>query len=487
MRSRTAVLLGLLLAMLCVPLAPARPAAAHAVLVATSPVRDAVVGAAPREVLVTFTERVSPVSGRVRVLGPDGRQVHTGEPVVEGATMRIPVRVPERPLGTYLVSYRVVSADGHPVAGSFTYSAGAPSATPPQPRADADDAPRDALVPVAKYLGYLGLVVTVGPVLLAATIWPRRRSRRGAAVMAYTGLGLLVVATAGTWVGQAGELVGAPVGALTGADLRAVGAGAVGVALAARLALLGVAAALLPAVLAGRAGRRRRAALAGVGLAALVTWPLAGHPMAAPLPPVSVAVGVVHLAGVTVWLGGLLALVVFLLRGTHERVLARILPTWSRWATVAVCWLVVSGVAQAATELGRPAALLDTRYGLLVCAKAALLGGVLALAGWQRRLVARGVAAARPRLVSRTAGVELAATAVVLALTAVLVQTPPGRAAGAEAARAVRDGVAQTLTTDLYTLQFDVYPVRVGAPNSLHAYVYTPQAQALPVAAWTVT
>ncbi|MEU5940221.1 hypothetical protein ABZ807_13715 [Micromonospora sp. NPDC047548] len=59
--------------------------------------------------------------------------------------------------------------------------------------------------------------------------------------------------------------------------------------------------------------------------------------------------------------------------------------------------------------------------------------------------------------------------------------------AGTEAAHATREGVAQTLTSGLYTLQFDIYPVRVGTPNSLHAYVYTPQGQALPVAEWTVS
>ncbi|SCG54925.1 Copper-binding protein CopC (methionine-rich) [Micromonospora halophytica] len=169
MRTRSAVL-GLLLALLCVPLLPAAPASAHAVLVATAPVRDAVLGSPPSEVVVTFSEPVSPVPDRVQVLGPDGRRVHTGEPSVRGATMRISVRVPERPLGTYLVSYRVISADSHPVAGSFTYSAGAPSLSPPQADDEADPQPAGILVPVAKYAGYLGLVLVVGPTLLTATL-----------------------------------------------------------------------------------------------------------------------------------------------------------------------------------------------------------------------------------------------------------------------------------------------------------------------------
>ncbi|WP_433529891.1 copper resistance CopC/CopD family protein [Micromonospora sp. CA-263727] len=486
-RARAVALLGLILATLCAALGPTSPAAAHAVVVATTPQRDEVLGYAPREVLVTFSEPIAAVPGRVQVLAPDGKRINVGEPEVRDGTMRIGLRAADRPLGTYLVSYRVVSADSHPVAGSFTFSSGAPSATPPLPADAGTESPAGTLMPVTKYVGYLGLLLAVGPPLLTATMWPRRRSRRGATIVALVGLGLVAAGTVGTWVGQAAQVVGAPVGQLSVADLRAVADTDIGLVLAVRLALVCLAAALLPAVTRGTAGRRWIGALAVTGVAGLVTWPIAGHPVASPVPPVSIVLTTVHIAGVTVWLGGLLALTVFLLRGTHERLLARILPAWSRWATLAVAWLVTAGVLQAAIELGRPSALFGSAYGLLLCAKAALLAGILAVAAGQRRLIRRQVAAGQPRRVARAAGVELAVTAVVLALTAMLVQTPPGRTAGTAATGVSREGVAQSLTTDLFTLQFDVYPAAAGTTNSLHAYVYTPQAKELPVAEWTVT
>src|SRR3712207_641681 len=126
-----------------------------------------------------------------------------------------------------------------------------------------------------------------------------------------------------------------------------------------------------------------------LALAGLVTWPLSGHGAASPLPVVSVAADVVHLAAMSTWLGGLGALVGFLLRPSHHRVLGVILPVWSRWATIAVIWLVGGGVVQAVIELGAVDRLVSTPYGRLVLAKAGVFALVLGVAAYARRVVRR--------------------------------------------------------------------------------------------------
>ena len=54
------------------------------------------------------------------VVGPDGNLWSTGDPQVQGAVIAVGVR-PLGPAGTYTVNYRVTSADGHPVSGSWSF------------------------------------------------------------------------------------------------------------------------------------------------------------------------------------------------------------------------------------------------------------------------------------------------------------------------------------------------------------------------------
>jgi copper transport protein len=161
-----------------------------------------------------------------------------------------------------------------------------------------------------------------------------------------------------------------------------------------------------------------------------------------------------------------------------------LLPVWSRWATLAVVWLVGAGVVQAVVQVGSPGALWQTGYGRMLLAKVAVLAAVLGAAAYARGLVRRAQAPAGLR---RTVGVEAAGTVAVLALSAVLVQVTPGRSAVTGPVERPVDGVSQTLTSDLYTLQFTIYPVQLGEWNTVHGMTYTPAGRPLPAAEWTVT
>lgn len=481
------LVLGLLLGGAALVLLPATPASAHAVVVAANPAQTSVIGFSPTEVSVTFSESISIVAGKAQVIGPDGERILAAEPRVSGTTLRIPVRKADKPLGTYVVSYRVMSADSHPIAGGYTFSVGAPSAVAPAAPDDAVHRSVAVALPVAKYLGYAGLVLLIGPTLMLALLWPRRLSRRGPIRTAYTGVALLGVGTGmGLWL-QGPYASGASALDISAAELRQVLTTTYGITMLARLAVLAAVAALLPAVLRGRAGRSRAAALILLSVIGLATWPLSGHAGASPLPWFSTAAAVVHLAAMALWLGGLLTLVVFLLPHAHQRVLAVILPVWSRWAVGAVIWLVGGGVVQALIEVRTVGQLLGTPYGRFLTLKGVLLVVMLAAAAVAHRAVRRRTApdCVRQRL-RRTVGFEAATAAVILVMSALLVQSTPARSNDAEVTAAAK-GVAGTLTTDLFTLQFDVYPVQLGENNTVHAFVYTAAGEPLPVEEWKLT
>lgn len=475
-----AAVVGLLAALL-----PAGPASAHAVLQRSNPMANTTVPTPPNEVVLTFSEPVSPVPGKIQVIGPDGARADRGDPVVRDGVVSIPMRT-GGPRGTYLVNYRVVSADSHPVAGGFTYSVGAPSAAPASVEPGESDPVVGTAIPVVKYLGYLGLVLVVGPALVLAALWPRRLDRRAPVRAAWLGLGLLALSTVAGLLLQAPYRAGLGLTGITVPELRDVLGSTFGITHLVRLAVLAAAALLLRPLMAGRDGLADRVLLAVLAVVGLVTWPLPGHAGAAPLRALTVIADAAHLGAMAVWLGGLLMLLGFLLPRASADELGAILPVWSRWAGIAVGELLLTGVIQAVVAVGTPVALVTTTYGWLLLAKVALFGVVLAVAVFSRRLVRTRIAPEQPGRLRRLVGIEVATAAVVLAVAAVLVQTTPARTERASAELAQAQVYSATLNSELYALQVDVDPAEAG-PNSLHLYAYDKAGKPLPVVEWRAT
>ena len=479
---------GLFFGLLCVLLGPAAPASAHAALAASDPQNGSVVPDAPNKITLTFTESVQLISGKIQVLGPDNKRADQGEPQAAGDTITIPLRSGGG-RGTYLVSFRVVSADSHPVGGTITYSVGAASTTPTGgATSESVDPVVRALIPVGKYLGYAGLVLLVGPVLVLALLWPHRLSRRGPARLVYTGVGLILGSTVlGLWLqgpyAEGTGLFGASLG-----DFRDVLGSTYGAVMLVRLGVICAAAVLLRPLLKGSGGESKAdLALLGVlGVAALATWPLTGHPTASPVAGVSVVVDAIHLASMSVWLGGLVMLVAFLLPKANDRELSAILPIWSRWAATAVASLLLAGTVQALIEVATFNGLVHSAYGQLILVKIALALCVIGVAAVSRRLVRKRTAGASPKPLRRMVFAELGVTAVILGVTAALVQIPPPRTAQAAETSTNDTTITKTITNESMALQVDIFPATVGN-NSIHLYAYTPENKPLPVVEWTAT
>lgn len=164
---RCAVVVGLVLA---VVLVTGRAAHAHASLVATNPSDGATVADEPSQVSLEFNQNVG-TPAYVTVKAPDGSRVDAGDPDVVDDT--VTQHLEHAGLsGRYTVSYRVVSADGHPVEGTLTYTveSGREGATP-APSQSGDDSQTFVQQHSTHLLWGLGGVVVAAVLLL----WPRRR------------------------------------------------------------------------------------------------------------------------------------------------------------------------------------------------------------------------------------------------------------------------------------------------------------------------
>ena len=158
--------LGLLVAaMMLAATCTAQVAFAHATRVSTEPAGDAVLTTGPDRVSATFNERLQTTFAAMTVVGPDGNVWSTGEPTVEGAVVGIGLR-PLGPAGIYTVNYRVTSADGHVVSGSWSFRLTVPGTGTPGPAAAGTDTGGD--VPVWPF------VVAAVALVAAGGLWAVR-------------------------------------------------------------------------------------------------------------------------------------------------------------------------------------------------------------------------------------------------------------------------------------------------------------------------
>ena len=498
----------------------ARPASAHATLATTTPADGARLSAAPSEVRLEFTEAVELGAGYARVLAPGGERVDAGGAAVDGAVVTIPLRG-GLPDASYVVTYRVVSEDSHPISGAYAFVVGdgellAPSAVTGEQ--DLDPVVAGAL-PAARWLGFAGVALGFGVPVFLLVCWPAGwavpRMRRLASI----GLAAAVLGGLMTFLLQGPYAAGTGLGSLLDPSLLATTtSSAFGLTLLLRV----LCALLLAAALAVIWRRRTRPSAALIAVAAVpaaglvLTTAAVGHPVAGPLPALAVPITAVHVTAMAVWLGGLTALLTGVVRpGVPPAVMATALPTFSRLAFWAVVALAATGILQSVREVGSPVAVVTTTYGWLLVAKLLLVLLLLAAAGIARAWVQQhlGVPRNRPRgrrvtahafteaadtVAQHAAGtrqpveveaatadlgafrrsvlVEVAVGAVVLALSAVLVGTPPARSQVAEPVDVTLPLEAEDGSSAAGSVQITVDPAATG-PNTLMVYLFDQAGQ----------
>ncbi|MET9455234.1 copper resistance protein CopC [Streptomyces canus] len=397
-RVRTLVLL--LLAACGLLLTTAGPASAHAALTGSDPQQGVVVDKAPDQVSLTFSEKVALSNDSLRVLDPKGKAVQEGKPFEVGGTtygVKLHSGLPD---GTYTVTYQVVSADSHPVAGAYTFSVGAPSTTSVSVSGEtAGGGVVGWLYGFGRYMSYAGFIVLVGGAAFVLGCW-----QRGAGVkpmqrlvvggwLTLTSATLLLLLLRGSYTGsgKAGDVFDLD---LLGNVLQTKA----GAALVSRLLLL-AAAALFISVLFGAYDKREDEekrdltfglAIGGTVVAAglAASWAMAEHASVGLQAGIAMPVDVVHLLAVATWLGGLIALLVALYR-SDAPIESAAVRRFSQVAFGSVVALVATGVYQSWRQLGSWSAFTETRYGQLLLVKIGLVALLVGVAFVSRRWTAQ--------------------------------------------------------------------------------------------------
>lgn len=499
----------------------ARPASAHATLATTTPADGARLSAAPSEVTLEFTEAVELGAGYARVLAPGGARVDAGTAAVDGGVVTIPLRG-DPPDASYVVTYRVVSEDSHPISGAYAFVVGdgellAPSAV----TGEQDAAPVVAgALPAARWLGFAGVALGLGVPVFLLVCWPAGWAVPLMRRLTLTGLAAAVLGGLLTFLLQGPYAAGTGLGSLLDPFLlAATTSSAFGLTLLLRV----LCALLLAAALAVTWRRGACPSAALIGVAALpaaglvLTTAAVGHPVAGPLPALAVPITAVHVAAMAAWLGGLTALLTGVVRpGVPSAALAAAVLKYSRLAFWAVVALVTTGILQSVREVGSPVGLVTTTYGWLLVAKLGLVLVLLAAGGisraWVlqhlgvprnrpsgRRVTAHAFASEAGDTVARHAAgprqpveveaatadlgafrrsvlVEVAIGAVVLALSAVLVGTPPARSQVAEPVDVTLPLQGEDGSSAAGSVQVTVDPAAAG-PNRLMVYLFNQAGQ----------
>ncbi len=421
-------------------------ASAHASLAFAEPRDGTVLAQPPKTVQLRFNESVT--AGAVNLIDAAGKL--RSDAAIEAKDEAINVTLPaDLPKGTQIISYRVISQDGHPVSGTVTFSIGEPTANKAPENADAGI---NGLIWLARIGLYLGLFLGIGGTFFLS--WIARE--RAAPTLIATALIIGIVSAVASLGLQGLDVLGLPLAGVFAAAPWKIALGtSLGPSLLIAIAALVLGLVALQSALPTRSRALSALALAGVGLSLAAS----GHAATAPPEILTRPVVFLHGIGVAFWLGAFAPLVAILWRPQNKPL--PVLQRFSSVAIVVVAILALTGLTLATIQLESFAALVTTRYGIILLIKLALVAALLGLAALNRFRFTPALArnANATQVLTQSILLEGVLALGILAMVAGWRFTPPPRSLIPDAPLAIH------IHSDKAMFQVLVSPGRVGSDD----------------------
>ncbi|WP_445490924.1 copper resistance CopC/CopD family protein [Niallia sp. 03133] len=365
-------------------------ASAHAYIIKSNPSESESLDSAPTAVTIEFNEKIQTGFTNITVLDSSGKRVDKKKAVVDKKTGKIVSAALQNDLpdGVYSIEWRVLSADGHSVSGIIPFCIGElPKGTTLSNKQYTIDKSTTIVVALNKVLLYTGFCLYMG-ILLFYTMWFQNKQyadklRARTQKITLFALVCLILSIVSFLIIQTETNAGIsffeslrPIYWLE--TLKNTKEGAIWII---QLLLLIILLSAQHIIHHKDLYRKKRfwliPAFAFAGI--MISKAFIGHPSSSPYNIIAIMMDFLHMLGASIWLGGIMAIVlllpdgVFAKQGEKHDMYWRTVQNFSHWALFSVAAAALSGAINASLLIPDFHSLVATSYGIVLLIKIALV------------------------------------------------------------------------------------------------------------------
>ena len=426
-------------------------AQAHAGLEGSEPKPSSWLATSPSEIVLHFDESVSVTFARIKIIDQQGNEFAEFRPTrdaTDPSTVR--AKIDKLGDGTWVVVWRVASADSHPVQGSFAFSIGT-SSSDVTALLNGSLSTRHGLnnlFNVIRFVMFAGVLALIGGIGLIAFAHHTQLTVRTRMSM-WGAWALAIVASVEALFAYGPHASGVKVYNFTDLSLLSdTMTTTFGQATLLRISLL-LAFVLLLMSINYRVKMSWRLLALGLSLAVAATLSAVGHPSAESPVALSMSLDTVHLIAASLWIGALFLIAID--RKNWLRSSASML-NFSRVAGYSVAIIAVTGSIQTVLLIDHPKNLFAAEFGQKLAVKIALVAVLIAIGGLSRKAIRKY----GPEKLHQSILVESLIALIVVGITALIVALPPREQASFAPVEA-------SLSQSGLIADVTVTPARVGA------------------------